>query len=157
MAVELTSPEMLPVRLVVGAIAGFIATLVMDIPMGRLPEGETSYSVAAGVLSDEPLDSTPNGLGTAVHYGAGTGSGVLFVGVTAVIELLLGGAPKILAVLLAVVIQLPVMIVFFSYFVLVVYDRVPDNRVPQVRRDWAISASVYVAVVAVLTGSLVLV
>jgi hypothetical protein len=53
------------------------------------------------------------------------------------------------------VVQLPIMIAFFSYFVLVVYGQVPDDRVPQVRRDWALSASVYVAVVAVLSGTVV--
>ncbi len=156
MAVELTSPEALPVRLIIGAIAGFIATLVMDVPMGRLPEGETSYQVAAGVLSGEPLDSAPDGLATAVHYAAGTLSGALFVGVTAAAELVLGGEPTLLAVVVAVVVQLPVMIAFFSYVVLVVYGQVPEKRVPQVRRDWALSASVYVTVLVVLTGPMVL-
>lgn len=157
MVVELTDPAALPARLVAGAIAGFVATLVMDIPMGRLPEGETSYYVAAGVLEGESLDSAPDQTATAVHYGAGTLSGALFVGVTAGIEQLLGTAASLLAVLLAIVVQLPIMIAFFSYFVLVVYGRVPDERVPQVRRDWALSAAVYVAVVAALTGALVLI
>ena len=157
MVVELTDPAALPARLVAGAIAGFVATLVMDIPMGRLPEGETSYYVAAGVLEGEPLDSAPDQVATAVHYGAGTMSGALFVGVTAAVELLLGTTGSLLAVLIAIVIQLPVMIAFFSYFVLVVYGQVPEERVPQVRRDWALSATVYVAVVAVLTGALVVV
>ncbi|WP_302081201.1 hypothetical protein [Salinibaculum rarum] len=156
MVVELTAPEALPARLVVGAIAGFVATLVMDVPMERLPEGETSYQVAAGVLSGEPLDSAPDGLATAVHYGAGTVSGVLFVGVTAAADLLLGGAPSFLSVIVAVVVQLPIMIVFFSYLVLVVYGQVPAERVPQVRRDWALSASVYVAVLVALTGPMAL-
>jgi hypothetical protein len=157
MVVELTDPAALPARLVVGAIAGFVATLVMDIPMRRLPEGETSYYVAAGVLEGEPLESAPDQTATAVHYGAGTLSGTLFVAVTVAAELLLGSAPSLLAVILAIVVQLPIMIAFFSYFVLVVYGQVPDERVPQVRRDWALSASVYVAVVAVLTGAVVFV
>jgi hypothetical protein len=157
MIVELTDPAALPARLVAGAIAGFIATLVMDIPMGRLPEGETSYYVAAGVLEGESLESAPNQTATAVHYGAGTLSGALFVGVTAAAELVLLGSPSVLAVLVAIVVQLPIMIAFFSYFVLLIYGRVPEERVPQVRRDWAISASMYVAVVAVLTGALVVI
>jgi hypothetical protein len=155
MAVELTDPAALPARLVVGAIFGFVATMVMDIPMARLPEGETSYYVASGVLEGEPLDSAPDQTATAIHYGAGTLSGVLFVGVTVAAEQLLGSTPSLLAVIVAVVVQLPIMIAFFSYFVLVVYGQVPDDRVPQVRRDWALSASVYVAVVAVLSGTVV--
>jgi len=155
MVVELTDPAALPARLVVGAIAGFVATLVMDVPMARLPEGETPHFVAAGVLEGEPLDSAPDQTATAIHYGAGTLSGTLFVGVTVAAEQLLGSTPVLLAVLVAVVVQLPIMIAFFSYVVLVVYGQVPEERVPQVRRDWALSASVYVAVVALLTGALV--
>jgi hypothetical protein len=157
MVVELTDPAAFPARLVAGAIAGFVATLVMDIPMGRLPEGETSYYVAAGVLEGEPLDSAPDQTATAVHYGAGTLSGALFVGVTVAVESLLGTTASLLAVLAAVVIQLPIMIAFFSYFVLVLYGGVPDERVPQVRRDWALAATVYVVVVAALTGALVII
>jgi hypothetical protein len=157
MAVEITDPAAIPARLVVGAIAGFVATLVMDIPMKRLPEGETPSYVAAGLLEGESLDDAPDQVATAVHYGAGTLSGVLFVSLTVAVETLLDTTGSVLAVVAAAIVQFPLMVVVFSYVVLVVYGRVPDDRVAQVRRDWARSAAVYVGVVTVLTGTLVFV
>ena len=141
----------LPGRLLLGGAAGLLATLVMDMAMRRLPEGTTSPYVAAGTLTDKPLSSAPHRLALAVHYGAGTGSGLLLVTLALVAESLAGLSP-LAAFVVAAFVQLPVMIAFFSYFVLPTYGRVPSERVAQVRRDWALSATVYVVAVTVLVA-----
>ncbi len=139
-------------RLFLGGAAGLLATLVMDMAMRRLPEGTTSPYVAAGTLTDTPLSSAPHRLATVVHYGAGTGSGLLLVTLALAVETLTALGP-VAAFVTAAFVQLPVMVVFFSYLVVPVYGRVPDERVPRVRRDWALSATVYVVTVTALVAA----
>jgi hypothetical protein len=143
-------------RLFLGAAAGLLATLVMDVAMRRLPEGTTPPFVAAGVLSDEPLGSAPALLATAVHYVAGIGSGVLLAGLALAAESLLN-LSALPAHVVAAVVQLPVMIAFFSYLVVPVYGRVPADRVDRVRTDWALSAGVYVVALTALAVAPVLI
>ena len=135
------SADWLPVGLLVGAGLGLVATLVMDVPMGRLPEGEPSPRVAAGTLSDEPLAGAPDGVATAAHYGAGVGTGVLFVSGVAAARWLLGGPLQAVAVTAVALFVL--MNWFFSFVVVPTYGRVPDERIGRVRRDWAVAAASY--------------
>jgi hypothetical protein len=146
----------LPGRLLLGAAAGLLATLVMDMAMRRLPEGTTSPYVAAGTLTDTSLATASHRLAMVVHYGAGTGSGLLLVSLALVVQSLVDLSPLVSFVVAAVV-QLPVMIAFFSYFVLPTYGRVPSERVARVRRDWALSATVYIIVVTALVAAPILV
>ncbi|ELZ29582.1 hypothetical protein C473_14267, partial [Halorubrum distributum JCM 10247] len=76
--------------LALGPVVGLVATLAMDVAMARLPEGATAPKVAAGVLTDTPVDDAPERLATWVHYVAGGGSGLLFVGLVAAVEAALG-------------------------------------------------------------------
>ena len=143
-------------RLLLGGAAGLLATLVMDLAMRRLPEGTTPPFVAAGVLSDESLSAASGRLATAVHYLAGTASGLVFVTLALAAESLLGLSP-IPSFVAAAILQLPVTVAFFSYLVVPVYGRVPADRVARVRRDWTVSATVYVAALTVLVAAPVLV
>jgi len=141
----------LPVGVLVGAAVGLVSTLVMDLPMNRLPEGPTAPNVAAGMLSDRPLDRAPAGVATAAHYGAGVGTGVLFVAGVAVADWLLGAG--LLVVPLVAVGLSVLMNWFFSFVVVPTYGRVPGSRVSTVRRDWALSATAYlVAATALVSG-----
>jgi hypothetical protein len=150
MTVGTLSIGWLPVGLLVGAAVGLVATLGMDLPMNRLPEGPTAPKVAAGTLSGSPLDRAPSGVATAAHYGAGVGSGVLFLAGVAAAQWLLGDA--LLAVVAAAVVLFVLMNWFFSFVVVPTYGRVPGSRVGAVRRDWALSAAAYLLVASVLVG-----
>ncbi|MFT4948351.1 MAG: hypothetical protein ACI9CA_000471 [Natronomonas sp.] len=150
-----------PALALVGAAAGLLATLAMDVPMrGLLAEGMTPPSVAAGALTGSDTANAPRGVALAVHYGSGTGAGLTFT-VLAVLGAAVGlsgpvvaGLP-VLALAAAALVQLPVMVAFFSYLVLPRYGTVEDERVPAIRRDWLRSATVYVVSVTALLPALV--
>jgi hypothetical protein len=145
----------------VGATAGLLATLVMDVPMrALLAEGMTPPFVAAGALTGSDTADACRRVALAVHYGSGTAADLTFTALTLLAATL--GAPgpavagvPVRALAVAALVQLPVMVAFFSYFVLPRYGTVAPGRVPQVRREWLVSAAVYVASVAALFPALV--
>lgn len=131
-------------RFVIGVAGGVLATLAMDLVMARLPEGETPPFVASGVLTDSAPQHAPERLASVVHYIAGWLTGPLFVWVLLTSEGLLGG-PSILATLLAATVLYGLMVGFFV-FVVLPRSRLPSVRMADIRRDWAISAAVYLVV-----------
>lgn len=137
-------------RFVVGVVAGILATLAMDLVMARLPEGKTPPFVASGVLTDSAPQHAPERLASVVHYIAGWLTGPLFVWVLITSEGLLGG-PSVLATLLAGVVLYGLMVGFFVVIVLP-RSRLASVRVPDIRRDWAISAAVYLIVLVPLVA-----
>ncbi|ELZ41369.1 hypothetical protein [Halorubrum tebenquichense] len=141
--------------LALGPVVGLVATLAMDVVMARLPEGTTAPKVAAGVLTDTPVDDAPERLATWVHYVAGGGSGLLFVGLVAATGSLLG-LGSLATVAVAGVAQLALMVGFFALVPLPRASGLPRQRLGPIRRDWAVSAATYVvvaaAIVAVATG-----
>ncbi|MES3516409.1 MAG: hypothetical protein PPP58_01975 [Natronomonas sp.] len=145
--------------ILLGLFAGIGATLVMDLAMRRLPEGETPPTVAAGVLTDTHPDSAPGRVASAVHYGAGMGTGVLFLTLLTVVGLLSGIDPtgsSVFGVALFVFTSVLLFGLMVGFFVLVVLPRPAGfarQRLRQISRDWAISAAVYVAA---LSGLVVL-
>lgn len=161
MTLALPSSLSVPSLALVGAVAGLLATLAMDVPMrALLAEGMTPPFVAAGALTGSDTADAPRRVALAVHYGSGTGAGLIFTALTVLVATV--GAPgpsvagvPVLALAVAALLQLPVMVAFFSYFVLPRYGTVAPARIPQVRRDWLASAAVYVASVAVLIPALV--
>ncbi|MFC7325601.1 hypothetical protein ACFQMF_13550 [Halorubrum rutilum] len=136
--------------LALGPVVGLLATLAMDRVMPRLPEGTTAPKVAAGVLTDTPVDDAPERLATWVHYVAGGGSGLLFVGLVAAAQTGLGGGAVALAVASAVMLAL--MVGFFALVPLPRARGLPRQRLATIRRDWALSAATYVVAAAVLVG-----
>lgn len=139
------------IGLAVGPTAGLLATLAMDVVMARLPEGSTPPKVAAGVLTGEPVDAAPARLATWVHYVAGAGSGLLFVGIATALGTVLDGSVVTLSV--ASVVQLALMIGFFAFVPLPRATGVPRGRRARVRRAWAVEATVYVAVAALVVAA----
>jgi hypothetical protein len=143
-----------PLRFLVGVAAAVVATLVMDAVMARLPEGETPPFVASGVLTDRPPADAPARLAGVVHYLAGGLTGPLFVWIVLVTDGLLG--PSLVATAVAAVVLYVLMVGFFAV-VVVPRSRVSAARVGPIRRDWAVSAAVYllvlVPVVTVVTGT----
>ena len=137
--------------LAVGPTVGLLATLTMDLVMARLPDGETPPKVAASVLTGEPVDTAPARLATWIHYVAGAGSGLLFVGIAAVLGTALGGSVATLTA--ASVVQLALMVGFFAFVPLPRATGVSRGRRARVRRAWAIEATVYVVVAALVVAA----
>jgi hypothetical protein len=140
----------------VGAVVGLLGTLVMDVPMRLLlSEGMKPPFVAAGAVTGTDTADAPRGVAMGIHYGAGVGAGVIFTTLVAAVGAVLAVGPTVggiavSALAVAAVVQLPVMIAFFSYFVLPTYATVARQRLGPIRRSWALSALVYVAAVSVL-------
>jgi len=132
--------------LAIGPTVGLFATLAMDLVMARLPEGETPPKVAASVLTGESVDTA-----TWIHYVAGAGSGLLFVGIAAVFGSVLDGSVATLTA--ASVVQLTLMVGFFAFVPLPRATGVPRGRRARVRRAWAIEATAYVLVAAFVVAA----
>ena len=137
--------------LALGPIVGLLATLAMDRVMPRLPEGTTAPRVAAGVLTDTAVDEAPDRLATWVHYVAGGGSGLLFVGLVAAVRIGLGVGGGV-ALLVASPVMLALMVGFFALVPLPRAQGLPRQRLSTIRRDWALSAATYVVAAAVLVA-----
>ena len=137
--------------LVIGPTVGLLATLAMDRVMVRLPEGETPPKVAASVLTGESVDTAPARLATWIHYVAGAGSGLLFVGIAAAFGSVLAGS--VVTLTAASVVQLTLMVGFFAFVPLPRATGVPRGRRARVRRAWAIEATTYVLVAAFVVAA----
>ncbi|NLV15499.1 hypothetical protein [Haloarcula argentinensis] len=148
--VPLVTALTVSLRFVIGVAAGVVATAVMDLVMARLPEGETPPFIASGVLTDSAPQNAPGRLASVVHYIAGWLTGPLFVWVLFTSEGLLSGSSILTAVLAAVVLY-TLMVVFFV-FVVLPRSRLPSARIPDIRRDWAISAAAYLLVLVPLVA-----
>jgi len=134
-----------PIRLLAGVAAGGLAVQVMDLVMARLPEGETPPFVAAGVLTEQSPDTAPGRLAAVVHTVAGLLTGPLLVTLLLIVEGLLGG-PSLVGYLAATAVLFVLMVAFFVVVVLPRAEGLPAQRVGRIRRDWAVSAAAYLAV-----------
>ena len=140
-------------RFPIGLVGGVVATLWMDIAMARLPEGETPPSVAASVLTETHPGNAPRRLASVAHYLAGTGTGLLFVWLSLLVETFLG-EPSITTALLTAVLLFVLMVSFFVLVPLALVPGLDDQRRRRVARDWALSAAAYLVVLVALVVSL---
>mgnify|MGYP006277384927 FL=1 len=145
-----TATLTVPILFAVGVGAGVVATLVMDVVMARLPEGETPMYIAAGVLTDRPPGEAPGRLAAVVHYVAGLLTGPLFVWLLFASEGLLGAST--VSTVAAAVVLLVLMIGFFAVVVLP-RSQVDAGRLGPIRRDWAVAAAVYLVVLVPLVAA----
>lgn len=132
-----------PLQFAAGVLAGVLATLPMDRVMAALPEGPTPPFVAAAVLTETTPRAAPERLALFVHYLSGVLTGPLFVWILLTAEGLLGGGVR--TTLVAAIVLYVLMIGFFFLVPLPRVDLHP-NRGSTIRRDWALSAASYVAV-----------
>lgn len=132
---------------VAAALVGLLATVVMNVPMGRLPEGQTAPAVAAAVLTDTHPDTAPERVATLVHYVAGTGTGILFLSLVVLLGQVL---PVTLAQPLAGGVLFIVMVAFFILVPLPRAGQFSRHRLDLIKRDWAVSAVAYVVVAGIL-------
>lgn len=151
-----TGSVTVPLLFLVGVVAGVLATLAMDLVMGRIDEGETPPRIASGVLTDTHPDDSPERLASVVHYVAGMLTGPLFVWILLAVGGLLGTGP--LAAAVAGVLLYPLMVGFFALVVLPRSRGLARQRLSRIRRAWAIEAVAYllvlVPVVAVAASAL---
>ncbi len=143
-------PLAVSARFALGVAAGVVATLVMDRVMAGRPEGETPPRVAAGVLTERPPDGAPDRLAAVVHYVAGGLTGPLFVWLLYGVEGLFGTGLVAAAVAAAALYVL--MVAFFAGVVLP-RSSLARQRLGAVRRDWALSAAGYLAVLVPLVAA----
>jgi hypothetical protein len=139
-----------------GAILGLVATLVMDLVMGRLDEGATAPTVAASVLTGVDPRNVTTRRTNVVHYLAGLASGVLFLAMLELGWWLLGidaGAFGIRGLVVLLVSSLLLYGWLVGFFTLVVLPRyevgMARQRLRRVRRGWAVLAAVHVGSLAV--------
>ena len=144
-----TATLAVPILFAVGVGAGIVATLMMDLVMARLPEGETPMYIAAGVLTDRPPGDAPGRLAAVVHYVAGLLTGPLFVWLLFASEGLFGRS--VVSTLAATVVLLVLMVSFFAIVVLP-RSRVDDSRLGAIRRDWSLAAAAYLVVLVPLVA-----
>jgi hypothetical protein len=146
----LVTDIVIPLRFLLGVVAGVLATLFMDVVMTRLPEGDAPPFVASGVLTGTPPRSAPGRLAGVVHYLAGWLTGPLFVWLLFTVEAIAGGLSIFTTLLAAAALYL----LMVGFFVVVVLprSRAPPGRVGLIRRDWALSAAAYLFVLVPLVG-----
>jgi uncharacterized membrane protein YdcZ (DUF606 family) len=137
--------------LALGPVVGLLATLAMDPVMARRPEGETAPKVAAGVLTDTPVDDASERLAAWVHYVAGGGSGLLFVGLVSAVQAALS-VGTVVALVVAGHAMFALMVGFFALVPLPRASGLPRQRLGPIRRDWAVSAAAYVLVAALIVA-----
>ncbi|MGQ3328083.1 hypothetical protein [Halorubrum sp. FL23] len=138
--------------LALGPVVGLLATLAMDRVMPRLPEGTTAPRVAAGVLTDTPVDRAPERLATWTHYVAGGGAGLLFVGLVSAVQAALGVGTAV-ALVIAGPAMLALMVGFFALIPLPRARGLPRQRLSTIRRDWALAAATYVVAASLLVAA----
>ncbi len=132
-------------------VVGVLATKSMELVMARRPEGWTPPSIASGVLTGRPPGDAPDRLASVVHHVAGTLTGPLFVWFTFAGEAVLG--PGLPTVAVAAVVLYGLMVAFFAVVVLP-RSLVAAERVPAIRRDWALSAAAYLVVLVPIVAAL---
>ncbi|WP_435197145.1 hypothetical protein [Natronomonas sp. EA1] len=154
-------PPPFTTRLLVNVVAGLFATIVMNIPMKTLREGQTPPFVAASALSGDDLPEVPSALASGIHYGAGMLGGVLYtllvVGFEDVVPVpplafIEGTGLALGPHLLAGAVVLAFLYGFFAYLVLPRFGQsaYAEERRDRVRADWLRSALVYVTALLVL-------
>ncbi|QCJ46127.1 MULTISPECIES: hypothetical protein [Haloprofundus] len=144
------------VRLVLGALAGFVAAVVMGVPMGRQEGGFTPAYVAASVLRRTTPDEVSLRDATVVHHGAGMLAGVLYafaliVGESVVPPVWSLGGVDLLSHLVAVGVVVGFIYGLFAHVVLPrAGGRIYEEQSTAVRGQWLRSSLVFGAALAVV-------
>jgi hypothetical protein len=148
--------------LVVGAVAGFVAAVVMDLPMRRQSDGFTPAYIAASVLQRSGADAVSFPAALLVHHGAGVLAGVLWGVVALVVSVPFGvdltaSGPVLVAVphVLGVVVTTAFIYAFFALLVLPrAGGEIYEERATAVRGQWLRSSLVFGATMLVAAPAL---
>ncbi|QIB75116.1 hypothetical protein GL213_04830 [Halogeometricum borinquense] len=158
------SLESMLVFVVLSAFSGFVAALVMGVPMSRQEDGFTPAYIAASILRGTTPDEVSEGDAYVTHYGAGVLAGILYaVAYTALAALLPPlvsvGSMLVLPHAVATAVVVGFVYSFFAHLVLPrAGKRVYEERSTAVRGQWLRSSFVFgltlVVVLPLLTAGL---
>jgi hypothetical protein len=152
----------LDIRLAVAAVAGLVATLGMTVAMRLQSRGYVPAYVAAAAVWRRPPERVSWSAANAVHLVAGMLAGVLFEGLVAAgerlrpafgidVEVAIAGLVSVLE-LLALAAVGAFLYGFFAWLVFPRYGGAAyESGAETIRRQWAVSAAVYVALLFVTT------
>lgn len=137
-----------------GAIAGLVAAVAMDVPMGRQPDGWTPAFVATAVLTRTGLDDVSFQQASVVHHAAGIAAGALYgILMVALTGLLLPGVWRSVSLLAHVLGVIAVTLFIYLVFSHVVLPRVGgavyEERATAVRGQWLRSSLVFAAALTI--------
>ncbi|MFW6320546.1 MAG: hypothetical protein ACOC0Z_01740 [Halohasta sp.] len=162
-AVGATTPLPWPVILSIGAVAGLLASIVMNWPMSRQTDGFTPAAIAAAVVSRQPVAEVSMPQLLVVHHATGMLAGVgygLFVAIGSWIGLpspLWLDGMDIVVHLLSVT---AIVVFIYSFFAHVVLPRAGgrsyEEQATAIRGQWLRSSLVYGVALAVLVPAIVL-
>lgn len=155
----------LSTRLAVGALAGLVATLVTTLVMWRQSYGFVPAYVAASVLWRDPPNRVPQSAAQATHLSAGLLAGIGYeaanVGADRARSALGIGAEYTIAGLVTVTeiaVAAVLVVALYGLYSWLVFPRYGgnayDTRPDTVRRQWAVSATVYGVGLVVVVGTL---
>ncbi|WP_267640666.1 hypothetical protein [Haloarchaeobius amylolyticus] len=133
--------------LLVCALAGLVAAVVMDLPMFLMPEGFTPASVAAAKLTRQPIEAVSQVAAQVVHHGTGLVGGLGLGAAVVVLEPQLG----LWSTVILATTVLTVFIINFFGFVVLPRAGFDAERRETVFQQWLFSAVVYGVVVAAVT------
>lgn len=140
--------------LIGGGIAGLVAAVAMDVPMGRQPDGWTPAVIAAAVLTRTgPEDVSFEGA-SAVHHVTGVAAGMLYGIVTLTLagvvpSLIWRGVPLVAHVLSVVIVTVFVYLVFAHGVLPRVGGTMYEERATAIRGQWLRSALVFAAALTI--------
>ncbi|QZA87474.1 hypothetical protein K0C01_06500 [Salinarchaeum sp. IM2453] len=140
-----------PLVVFVAAVFGLIATTIMDFAMDRLPEGRMPPAIAAAAVSGNKPEDVERGPVVLAHYGSGTVAGVVYLGVFALLSMIVPDSTtmSLLALAGAGTIMFGLMIGVFFLGPLSHVGGLTAQRVGDIKRSWMISAGVYVITVGI--------
>lgn len=144
----------------VGAIAGLVASLVMNWPMSRAEHGFTPAYIAAGVVTRTPPREVSFTAAVVAHHLAGllvgVGYGVFVAGLHAILpETIAVGQLDVFTHAIAVAVIVAFIYVFFAHVVLpTAAERIYEEESTAVRGQWLRSALVYGGVLLVLVPAI---
>lgn len=149
-------PPSWSVIVAVGAVAGLIAAIVMDWPMGRQPDGFTPAAIAAGIVTRQSVDDVSMAELLAIHHVAGLLAGVLYGGFvvgfsTSLPAVIAVDGLNVLSHLLAVCLVTGFIYGFFAHIVLPrAGGRSYEEQSTAIRGQWLRSSLVFGATLVVV-------
>lgn len=145
---------------VVCLLSGFVATVLMNIPMVVQPEGYLPAHVAAGALTDTDPTEVSRVLAVAVHHVTGTLAPLCYGAVVFVLSLVLptlvslNGVPAIPHLVGTVALTLFIYAFFERVAMPRAGGRLQEDR-DRIVRQWALSSFIYGVTVGLLVPVMV--
>ena len=145
-----------PVIILLGALAGLVAAVVMDWPMSRQPDGFVPAAIAAAIVTRQSVEEVSMTQLLVIHHAAGllagVGYGLAVAGLASGLpEIVRIGGLDLVAHLLAVGLVVVFIYGFFAHFVLPrAGGRSYEEQATAIRGQWLRSALVFGATLAVV-------